>query len=166
MNLIKNRIQKNFTMIPNELIEDKGISDRGRFLFVYMASKPNDWEFFNKQLCKALGYGEDTLRKYMKELENNGWLTRYTKVRERGKFTSNIYAINEAPENNDVIKRTSWSRKNSDTENTVSEKNRDSTFPRYTNTNYTPKRRINKKEFNRSKEDKISQNLNPRQKIK
>jgi hypothetical protein len=77
MNQIKNRIRKDFTIIPNDLIEDNSISDRGRFLFIYLASKSNDWTFYNKQLCKALVYSEDTLRKYMSELENKGWITKY-----------------------------------------------------------------------------------------
>ncbi|SEB51409.1 Helix-turn-helix domain-containing protein [Tenacibaculum sp. MAR_2009_124] len=163
MNQIKNKIQKDFTIIPNDLIEDNSITDRGRFLFIYMASKPNDWTFFNKQLCKALAYSEDTLRKYMSELENKGWITRYTKMREHGKFTSNIYVINESPKTN-VLDKILPNRKISDTENTVSEKNRDGIFPTHTNTNNKQKEIITNNEFNKRAKNKISFKLNPRKK--
>ena len=95
MNHIKNKIFKNFTKIPNELIEDKNLSDRSRFLYIYLASKPNTWEFYNKQLCNALIYSEDTLRKYLKELEKNGWVTKHRNRRIKGKFSTNTYDIHE-----------------------------------------------------------------------
>ncbi len=161
MNQIKNRIRKDFTLIPNDLIEDSSISDRGRFLFIYLASKSDDWTFYNKQLCKALAYGEDTLRKYITELENKGWITRYTKMREQGKFTSNIYVIHESPQIN-ILDTISSNRKNTNTEKPVSEKNRHGISPRHTNTNNKQKEIKNKKEFNKREKTKNSLNLNPR----
>jgi deoxyribodipyrimidine photolyase-like uncharacterized protein len=163
MNQIKNRIRKDFTIIPNDLIEDNSISDRGRFLFIYLASKSNDWTFYNKQLCKALVYSEDTLRKYMSELENKGWITKYIRVREKGKFTSNIYVIHEVPQKN-ILNKFLSNRKNTDTENAVSEKNRHGNFPRHTNTNLKQKGITNKKDFNKREKSEISLNLNPRKK--
>lgn len=63
-----------FTQIPNQLIQDERISDRARFVFCYMASKPDDWEFLMIPLAKSLGYGRKTLGKYLKELEGFGWV--------------------------------------------------------------------------------------------
>ncbi|WP_299670377.1 helix-turn-helix domain-containing protein [uncultured Polaribacter sp.] len=155
MNQIKNKIQKSFTIIPNELIEDNCISDRGRFLFVYLASRPNDWTFYNKQLCRALVCSEDTLRKYMSELVDKGWLTRLTKRRELGKFVSNIYIIHEKPNANYLPYR-----KKTDTVKTVTEKNRHGFFPKHTNTNIKQKGKINNNKFYKSENHKIS--VNPR----
>lgn len=161
MNLIKNRIRKNFTMIPNNLIEDNTISDRGRFLFVYLASKSDEWSFYNKQLCKALSYSEDTLRKYMLELESKGWITRYLKNRSKGRFSSNIYVIHESPnsQNFDLSLR-----KNTDTGKTVSKKYGYGTFPTHTNTNNKQKEKIIKNKFYDN--DKSENFLNPRKKWK
>ncbi|QVY64606.1 helix-turn-helix domain-containing protein [Polaribacter sp. Q13] len=155
MNQIKNKIQKSFTIIPNQLIEDNCISDRGRFLFVYLASRPNDWTFYNKQLCRALVCSEDTLRKYMNELADKGWLTRLTKRRELGKFVSNIYIIHEKPNVNYLPYR-----KKTDTVKTVTEKNRHGFSPKHTNTNIKQKGKINNNKFYKSENHKIS--VNPR----
>jgi hypothetical protein len=55
-------------------------------------------------------------------------------------------------------------RKNTDTENAVSEKNRHGNFPRHTNTNLKQKGITNKKDFNKREKSEISLNLNPRKK--
>ena len=76
MNKVNNKIKENFTTIPNSVIRNKALSDRARFLFCYMASMPNDWQFYQSAMAKELGYTKDTLRKYMEELLSTGYLIR------------------------------------------------------------------------------------------
>ena len=76
MSQIKNELRENYQVIPRALIQDNKISDRARFLFCYMASKPSCWEFFQEPMAKELGYGIPTLRKYLQELTEAGWLKR------------------------------------------------------------------------------------------
>lgn len=97
MNLIKNNIKGAFSVIPNALINDNTISDRARFLFIHMASKPDDWVFYNEVLCKAMGYGEDTLRKYVAELSAAGWLTREQIRNKDGQFDHWAYTLYPQP---------------------------------------------------------------------
>jgi len=86
-NTVKNRIKKNFSIIPNELILDNSLTDRARFLYCLMASKPENWTFYNSALAKELGYSIDTLRKYLNELEEAGWIQRTGQTHdENGKF--------------------------------------------------------------------------------
>lgn len=93
-NNLRNSIKKNFTIIPNALISDSSISDRARFVFCLMASKPDDWSFFNSALARELGYSVETLRKYIKELIANGWIVKVTQSQdENGKFSSNSYEL-------------------------------------------------------------------------
>jgi len=73
-NNLKNELKDNFTIIPNDLIIDTSVSDRARFIFCLLASKPDDWVFYNKALAKELNYSVDTLRKYINELIRKGWL--------------------------------------------------------------------------------------------
>lgn len=104
-------MKKDFTVIPNSLINDNSLSDRARFLFCYMASKPDNWLFYQEPLAKDLGYSLDTLRKYLKELISAGWVSRDER-REDGKFDSFDYTLHPSP-----------SRKNTDTvKNRVGEK--------------------------------------------
>lgn len=105
MNKLNNKIKENFTTIPNSVIRNKALSDRARFLFCYMASMPNDWQFYQSAMAKELGYTKDTLRKYIEELLSTGYLIREQR-REKGKFDSYDYTINFSPcmENTDTVK--------------------------------------------------------------
>jgi predicted transcriptional regulator len=105
MNKVNNKIKENFTTIPNSVIRNKALSDRARFLFCYMASMPNDWQFYQSAMAKELGYTKDTLRKYIEELLSTGYLIREQR-REKGKFDSYDYTINFSPcmENTDTVK--------------------------------------------------------------
>jgi predicted transcriptional regulator len=105
MNKLNNKIKENFTTIPNSIIRNKNLSDRARFLFCYMASMPNDWQFYQSAMAKELNYSKDTLRKYMEELLATGYLIREQR-REKGKFDSYDYTINFSPfmENTNTVK--------------------------------------------------------------
>ena len=96
MNKLNNDIKKNFTIIPNDIIRNKNISDRARFIFCYMASMPEDWKFYQGAMAKELGYTKDTLRKYIEELLETGYLNREQR-RETGKFDSYDYTLNFTP---------------------------------------------------------------------
>jgi hypothetical protein len=96
MNKLNNKIKENFTIIPNEIIRNKNISDRARFIFCYMASMPDDWKFYQGAMAKELGYTKDTLRKYIDELLITGYLHREQR-REEGKFDSYDYTLNFIP---------------------------------------------------------------------
>jgi hypothetical protein len=96
MNKLNNKIKENFTMIPNDIIRNKALSDRARFIFCYMASMPDDWKFYQGAMAKELGYTKDTLRKYIEELLTTGYLHREQR-REEGKFDSYDYTLNFTP---------------------------------------------------------------------
>ena len=97
MATIINKLTKDFTALPNALIQDDTLSDRARFLFVYMATKPSDWQFFQKPLCKGLAWSADTLRKYMAELIDAGWVSFQGQRLDKGKFTANQYTLHSFP---------------------------------------------------------------------
>jgi DNA-binding MarR family transcriptional regulator len=105
MNKLNNKIKDNFTIIPNDIIRNKSLSDRARFIFCYMASMPDDWKFYQGAMAKELGYTKDTLRKYIDELLETGYLNREQR-RETGKFDSYDYTLNFTPsgKNTDTVK--------------------------------------------------------------
>jgi hypothetical protein len=61
-----------------------------------MASMPDDWKFYQGVMAKELGYTKDTLRKYIEELLETGYLDREQR-REVGKFDSYDYTLNFSP---------------------------------------------------------------------
>lgn len=84
---------KNYKNVPRELVFDKALSDRARFVYVFMACKPNDWNFFLEPMAKEIGYSVDTLRKYINELIESGWVEKGEQQTEKGKFGATEYVI-------------------------------------------------------------------------
>lgn len=89
----------NYQVIPRELIFDNTLSDRARFVYCYMASKPNDWDFLMNPMSKEIGYSVETLRKYINELVENGWLVKGEQKNE-GVFGAVTYTLNESKTQN------------------------------------------------------------------
>lgn len=99
----------NYQNVPRSLVFDSSISDRARFVYIFMASKPDDWDFLLEPMSKEIGYSVDTLRKYINELVESGWLVRGEQKNDKGKFGSVEYIIK--------AKKETPYRKNTDTEN-------------------------------------------------
>lgn len=97
----------NYQVVPRELIFDNALSDRARFVFCFMAAKPNGWDFLLEPMAKEIGYSVETLRKYINELVKSGWLTKGEQERKEGnRYGAVTYTLNEKIP----------TRKNSDTE--------------------------------------------------
>lgn len=103
----------NYQVIPRELIFDNTLSDRARFVYCYMASKPNGWDFYMNPMAKEIGYSVETLRKYINELVENGWLVKGEQKNE-GLFGAVTYTLNDSKTLNK--EEASDATKNSDTE--------------------------------------------------
>lgn len=82
-----------YNVIPRELVFDSELSDRARFVYVYMACKPDGWEFFLEPMSKEMGYSKDTLRKYINELVEHGWLIKGLQKNESGVFSAVTYEL-------------------------------------------------------------------------
>ena len=83
----------NYQAIPRDLIFDNTLSNRARFVFCFMASKPNGWDFFLEPMAKEIGYSVETLRKYINELVNSGWLEKGEQKNEKGMFGAIEYTL-------------------------------------------------------------------------
>ena len=103
---------KNFQVIPRELVFDNSLSDRARFIYCFMASKPDGWDFLLNPMAKELGYSVETLRKYINELIDGGWLKKGEQNND-GKFGAVVYTLLSAKKA-DMEKIPT--RKNTDTE--------------------------------------------------
>jgi hypothetical protein len=74
MNHIKNHITENYTMIPNELIRQKDLNPTAKYIFSYLASMADGWEFKTHDLVKRLDLNKKTFVKYRDQLVEEGWL--------------------------------------------------------------------------------------------
>lgn len=98
MNTVKNNLHRDFTTIPNDLVNDDTLHPVARFLFVFMASKPDDWKFWTEELCTGLGISDKTLGKYMRSLVKSGWISREQVRTEGGEFSTYNYTLHSSPE--------------------------------------------------------------------
>lgn len=105
--MLQNRIKKNFSQLPNEVIEDKNLSSTAKALFWYLASRPDGWVFVNNNIKDVLGVKDDkTIAKYLKELIDTGWIEKDKLRDSSGRLTgNNDYIINEYPFANRIGKK-------------------------------------------------------------
>lgn len=111
---------KGWQTINRAIIEDDTMSDRARFLYIYMASMPENWNFYHAAIRKKLGYSEDTLRKYLNELKEHGLLVVGEQTND-GQFGAVEYTLLDSPP---------------DTKNSVTEKFRNGKIPQQRNKQY------------------------------
>jgi len=93
---LKNKIKDNYTIIPNELITDPSLNPTAKCLYALLASKPDEWRFYNNALANEMGCTTDTLRKHLKILEDSGWIEIIKQSelpREKGRFPPNKYIL-------------------------------------------------------------------------
>lgn len=84
---------KSYQSIPRELVFDDTLSDRARFVYVFMSCKPEGWDFFLEPMAKEIKYSVDTLRKYISELVASGWLEKGEQENENGRFGATSYIL-------------------------------------------------------------------------
>ena len=63
------QFKMDFTKIPNDLLRDKNLTSGAFRLYVYLASKPSDWNVNNSDIKTQLSIGSNnTIAKLFKEL--------------------------------------------------------------------------------------------------
>lgn len=85
-----------FQPIPRDLIQDCGLTAQARFIYAYMAAKPEGWEFWQDVMSREVGMSVATLRKYLYELRDAGWLE-IGKQKNAGAFGAIQYTLKALP---------------------------------------------------------------------
>jgi hypothetical protein len=98
MSIIRVQKNKNYSVINNTGLNDKDLSWKAKGLLAYLLSKPDDWEVYVSHLKKQSTDGRDSTAAGLKELENNGYITRRQVKNELNQFTGYEYTIREVPE--------------------------------------------------------------------
>ena len=83
--------------IGQSFIRNKTLTPQSKFLFILLKSYTNNKrkEAFPsiKTLRSLTGWSNDTLNKYLVELEENGFMVKTREKREGGRFSHNIYSL-------------------------------------------------------------------------
>ena len=88
---------KNYTVMSNYHLKDKGLSLKSKGLLSVILSLPENWNYTTRGLAAISKEGVDSIGTALKELEKTGYLVR-NKVRDaRGRITNTEYIVYEYP---------------------------------------------------------------------
>ena len=99
MSIIRNRITKKFTTIPNRIIIDGNLTHGAFRVYSYLLSKPDGWKVINTDIQEQLNIKQSqTMANYWKELISTGWISRCRIKDNAGKIIGGYdYELNESP---------------------------------------------------------------------
>lgn len=113
--------EDHYSLIPNDLARGTEISLQAKGLYLYLRSHREGWEMSTERIGEALGIHRDTVSKYVRELENLGYLDRQKVFDESGHFAGIAYILSSEPLlKNTVNGKTSDAGKDRAREKTVS----------------------------------------------
>jgi len=154
---MKKKFNNNFTIVNNQIIENKNLSWKAKGILIYLISRPDDWQVYIKDLINRACDGEKALRSGLKELEENGYLNKKIERDSKGRFVKTIYYIYDTPEENknfypiyqnrkvdkNTIKQPFSQKRNVEKRNTEKEVHNNTNI---NNMNHTKKKKEEKKE--------------------
>ena len=98
MPVLRQNHTRDFTVIPNSLLQDQRLSCRDRGLLVWMLSKPPDWEFSKLSIVGELKLdGESSIKSGIKNLKAAGYLE-IRQERIKGKVSRSIWTVSDTPQ--------------------------------------------------------------------
>jgi hypothetical protein len=94
------RIEKNkdYTVMSNHHLRDRGLSLKAKGLLSLMLSLPNEWDFSLIGLAHICQDGISSVRSGINELERNGYVTRRRLREPNGQLGDTEYTIHEVPQ--------------------------------------------------------------------
>ena len=98
MSVFRVEKNKNYTVMANYHLRDKGLSFRARGMLSTILSLPDDWDYSVNGLVTLAKDGYDSVKSTLKELEQNGYLVRTRARKGHGRLGSMIYTIYEEPQ--------------------------------------------------------------------
>jgi hypothetical protein len=90
---------RNFTVLPNSMIEDAALSIETRGMLAYLVSRPEDWEIRHQALQRAVGVTAARLRRMIQEALAAGYMRRDDgQPRDQAnRFTTYDYVVEDVP---------------------------------------------------------------------
>lgn len=96
--IIRRKVNKNYTVITNEALNDDRLSFAALGLLCYLRGRPHDWTVQLEQLRKREGCGRERMQALMRELIEAGWVLRQESRKSgRGTFAGIEYVVLDEP---------------------------------------------------------------------
>lgn len=97
--IVKPKLDKNFTIISNNIARNRNLTSHAKAATIYIASLPNDKLINIKDICKELNVGKRTAQYAIQNLVDEEIIKKIQYRNEKGQFTSGfsiIFINNEA----------------------------------------------------------------------
>lgn len=89
----------NFTIISNDIITDKRMSGKAKWILIYALSRPDNWTFYFKDIVNQGTDGKDSIRNGLRELELLGYLCKNDQERDdKGRYGNAEWIFYETPQ--------------------------------------------------------------------
>ena len=93
----REKIKSKFVQIPNEIFKDN-LSLTSIGVYGAMRSMSSKWDIYQKPFAKKFGMSQNTLKKYINQLIDKGWLSKTPRRDQRGVFTGGYdYTLHNSP---------------------------------------------------------------------
>nr|DAU26638.1 MAG TPA: Dna polymerase B [Caudoviricetes sp.] len=163
MGKLSKKFVTHFTTIPNSIAQNDQLSWKARGIFLYLASKPSDWQFYEIEVARHAPDGRASLRAGLKELEDKGYLKRYRKRNDKGQVIDSDWIITDEPMFNNPMSEKPMFEKPTQVNRTLQNKDltkKDNTKERHTNYSLAEPDNSSKKVDNSKQVKAIVQFLN------
>ena len=101
MAVLRNRTQKNFTIVSNGILQEKSLSLKERGMLATLLSLPNDWDFTVYGLMQIIPEKKDAINSAINSLEKKGYIKRYRLRDEHGHMKATVIEVFDTPQNDD-----------------------------------------------------------------
>lgn len=106
--IIRRKVRKDFTTLPNDVIRDSRLSWGALGLLVFILSLPDDFRLRLCHLAKQKSCGRDATRARIKELEGAGYLIITRERGTHGRFSSTLWEVCDTPTQNPTSPRSGF----------------------------------------------------------
>ena len=96
------KLSENFTVIPNDLINDKKLSSDGLALLVTLLSCPPKWKLRSKNIMDRMGWGRQKTYKVIQHLAEVCYIARVRERGDDGMLGKMQYFVYDKPQDLDV----------------------------------------------------------------
>jgi hypothetical protein len=89
-----------YTQVHNNIIDNPGLSGKAKWILIYLLSKPENWQVFEKDITTHCTDGKDSIRSGIHELMIAGYIKRGKRQRNNlGQLKGYEYEVYEIPNN-------------------------------------------------------------------
>lgn len=99
MPFVRSNYESGFTRIDKRIFQDKRLKQSDIGLYCFICSLPDTWEFSERGLQRASGFGITSIRSSLKRLEAAGYIDREQQARrgKDGTFCPGVWTFYELP---------------------------------------------------------------------